>query len=156
LKFLLQKKWWLKRSKKTPLLEATDSLSTEKLNQKVYKEYKDGFEEVTKELIAEQIRVEGNNEKIRNEILGITKRLENEKNLNPEQRKELNRQVEKMEIMVLENTKAFQKSQERTNLLILKLKSAINEKDLIYEQALKKIALIEKEKESPNENSKET
>ncbi len=123
----------------------TDTLSQELLSKKVFMEYKGGVEEVTKEIIAEQIRVEGNNEKIRNEILNITERLQKEKNLSPEQRKELNNQVINMETMVLENTKAFEKSQERTNFLILKLKSAISEKDFKYEQALKKIALVEKE-----------
>jgi membrane protein insertase Oxa1/YidC/SpoIIIJ len=57
----------------------------------------------------------------------------------------LQAQVVKMENMVIENTLSFQKSQERTNFLILKLKNTISEKDSIYVKALKKIALVEKD-----------
>ncbi len=123
-----------------------DTISQESLKQKItYEAYKGGIEEVTMQIKAEQIRVEGNNKKIRDEIITITDRLKNEKNLSDEQRNELKGQVNRMESIVLENTIAFQKSQERTNFLILNLKNIISEKDSNYNNALKKIAFVEKE-----------
>ena len=123
-----------------------DSISANNLKQKItYEQYKGGIEEVTMQIKAEQLRVEGNNKKIRDEIIAITDRLKTEKNLSPEQRKDLKSQVDRMEAIVLENTLAFQKSQERTNFLILNLKNIISEKDSNYSNALKKIAVVEKE-----------
>jgi hypothetical protein len=122
-----------------------DTLSPKELSEKVFKQYQGDFDELTNEIIAERIRVEGNNKKIRDEIVAITNRLQNEKNLTKEQRVALQKYVEKLENTLLENTIAFQKSQERTNFLISRLKNIIMEKDSINAQALKKNAVVEKQ-----------
>jgi hypothetical protein len=121
-----------------------DTLSPQQLSEKVFKQYQGDFDELTNEIIAERIRVEGNNKKIRDEIVAITTRLQNEKNLTKEQRVALQKYVEKLENTLLENTIAFQKSQERTNFLISRLKNIIMEKDSINAQALKKNIVVEK------------
>lgn len=122
-----------------------DTIAQVQLNEKVFKQYQGDFDELTNEIIAERIRVEGNNKKITEEISAITNRLEHEKNLSKEQRNELQKYLGKLESTLLENTIAFQKSQERTNFLIQKLKTIIMEKDSIHSKALQKIAVVEKE-----------
>jgi hypothetical protein len=120
-------------------------LSQKDLNEQVFKQYQGDFDDLTNEIIAERIRVEGNNKKIRDEIVGLTNRLQNEKNLTKEQRLALQKNVAKLEATLLENTIAFEKSQERTNFLISKLKNIIMEKDSINIKALEKIAVVEKQ-----------
>jgi hypothetical protein len=122
-----------------------DTLPRKSLNEQVFEQYKGDFDELTNQIIAERIRVEGSNKKIRDEIIAITDRLQNEKNLTKAQRKSLQKYVEKLETTLLENTIAFQKSQERTNFLISKLKNIIAEKDAINTKALERIKVVEKE-----------
>lgn len=112
----------------------------------VFSQYRDELKNLTNEIIAERVRLEGNNKKIRDEIISITSRLHYEKKLSKKQRKELAAYVTNLEHTLIENTRVFEQSQQRTTFLIEKLQSIILEKDSINAEAIRKIELVQKEK----------
>jgi hypothetical protein len=116
------------------------------LNDHIFKDYKDDLDKLTREIIDERIRLEGSNEEIRKKISTISLRLKNEKNLTEVQRNELHESVGKLESALSENMMAFHQSQEKTNVLIRKLKEIILQKERIHNTALQKIEAVQKEK----------
>ncbi|MFN3405252.1 MAG: sensor histidine kinase [Cytophagaceae bacterium] len=121
-------------------------LTPEELEEVVFNQYKNDFESITGLILEERHRIEENNNKIREEIISVTERLRTEKNLSPEKRKELELYVQNLEKTLYENALAYQKAEEKTLLLIDKLKRIIQEKDSLNEVAMKKFEIAEKQR----------
>lgn len=111
-----------------------------------FQSYKDDFTRISNEIIAEKLRLEKKNLEIREEIERITNRLRNEKTLTYNERRELQKYLEKLEGLLRENSIAFHKAEEKTNILIYKLRLIILERDSIAYLAKIQIAKAEKEK----------
>lgn len=109
-----------------------------------FEQYKDEINNVVADLKEERKRIEENNKAIQQEIVRISEKLNNEENLTDEQRAELEKYILTLERTVQENNEAFAKAQERTSVLIGKLKEVIAEKDAQIAKVEQEKALVEK------------
>jgi signal transduction histidine kinase len=116
-----------------------DSLIEEVNESVAFSKYKEDFQAITHEIYLERARLTENNEKIREEISRITIRLEGEKGLTQEERIKLRAYLKKLEFEFSENAKAFRKAEEKTQVLIEKLKDMLVEKDSINAVTSKKL-----------------
>lgn len=126
----------------TPVLIPEIPLTPEELNLQVFQQYKAYFNKLSNELMEEKARIEGLNAKIKEELAVITNRLKTEKNLSPEQRKELHNYAQVLEKNLSDNSVSYKKSAERTALLIQMLKGIILEKDSVAIKANKKVEQV--------------
>lgn len=109
-----------------------------------FKQYKDDINKVVEDLREERQRIEESNKSIQEEIVRISEKLRSETNLSDEQRAELENYMLTLEKTVHDNNEAFAKAQERTHVLISRLKDIIVEKDAQIEQVVKEKELVEK------------
>ncbi len=115
-------------------------ITKEELKLSVFEQYKELFNKLSLELLAEKLRIEAMNAKIREELTVITARLRSEKNLTSTQRQQLNDQANRLEKQMQENMASYQNSAKRTGVLVTTLKNVILEKDSITIEAEKRIA----------------
>ena len=130
------------------------SLTPEQLNLKDFQKYKDYFNKLSEDLKAEKLRMDAINEKIKAELITITTRLKSETGLSKPQRQELANYAKKLEKDMSENTMAYQKSVQRTTVLIETLKNIIIENDSINIIADEKIQVAVHQNQITQKKSK--
>jgi signal transduction histidine kinase len=122
------------------------NLSQEELEKLVFNQYKIDFESVTSAILEERQRLEKDNQEIREEIQEITKKLQTESNLTKEHRVELESYILRLEKTLSENSIAFKKTEEKTFLLMGRLKRIIMRKDSVNLVNLKKFQVAEEQR----------
>lgn len=144
--------------KKLDSLQLSDllnqNLSQKELEELVFNQYKSDFEAVTSAILAERHRLEEDNEEIREDINAITRKLQMEKNLTKEHRRELETYIEKLEKTLNENTIAFKKTEEKTIILMEKLRRIILEKDSVNLVNIKRFQLSEEQRIAAEKRSR--
>jgi hypothetical protein len=132
------------------------SIQQEQLQEKVFKQYQQEFDNLSVDVIAERERLLETNRKIRGEIERLTSKLQNEKNLSPEQRNKLKKNIEELEKNLIENTIAYNQAEEKTLGLIQNLKLMVMQKDSINAMNLKKLKLEEEKRILAEKKTKRT
>jgi signal transduction histidine kinase len=131
------------------------NLSQKELEELVFNQYKIDFEAVTAAILEERQRLEQDNEEIRVEINEITKKLQTENNLTKEHRVELESYILRLEKTLNENSIAFKKTEEKTFILMGRLKRIILQKDSMNLVNLKKFQISEEKRIAAEKELKE-
>jgi len=139
-----------------PIAHDSSTVEQQQIQEKVFKQYQQEFDNLSVDIIAERERLLESNRKIRAEIERLTDKLKNEKDLSPEQRHKLKKNIEELEKNLIENTIAYNQAEEKTLGLIQNLKLMVMQKDSINAMNLKKLKIEEEKRILAEKKTKRT
>lgn len=111
------------------------------------KGYMNEFQRIESELDKEKQLIANNNLRIQDEIQNITERLKSDKLLTGENREQLNQYLDVLEKNVEQNQEAIRKSEEKTRMLLSRLRMMVLQKDSVKYISEKNLEKMKKEKE---------
>lgn len=125
---------------------ALANLTQSQLNDISFKKYQIEFEIISNDIIKERVMLVESNNKIRSEIELITRRLQNEKNLTPQQRNELKNFIGNLEQSMVENSEAYKRSERKALALINKMRDVVVQRDSINLATIEQLKELEKKR----------
>jgi len=119
-----------------------------------FAQFKQDFDSLEAQILSERMLLEKKNEEITHEIGSITQRLKEEKNLTIPERKVLEKYLDHLEDLLLENGRTYSKFEKQKKGLILKLRMMVLANDSIAYISKLQIEKAEREKELAEEETK--
>jgi signal transduction histidine kinase len=127
--------------------------SIQKIGIPAFAQFKQDFDSLEAQIINERMLLEKKNEEIAHEISSITQRLKEEKNLTNQERKVLEKYLDHLEDLLLENGRTYSKFEKQKKGLMLKLRMMVMANDSIAYISKLQIEKAEREKRLAEEET---